>query len=161
MKPGRRQGIQYGALPWRLVGRQVQVLLITSRGTGRWVIPKGWPMRGLKAQDAAAMEASEEAGLVGLIEDHPIGSYHYAKLLKRGEPVDVQVIVFPFRVRYQADDWKEQGQRALEWRPYRQAAALVAEPALRRLIQDFGAARTPTLLARSLRTYRNWRLARA
>ncbi len=161
MKPGRRQGIQYAALPWRLVGRQVQVLLITSRGTGRWVIPKGWPIRGLKPQDAAAMEASEEAGLVGQIEDHPIGSYHYAKLLKRGDPVDVQVIVFPFRVRYQADDWKEQGQRSLEWRPYRQAAALVAEPALRRLIQDFGAARTPTLLARSLRTYRSWRLARA
>lgn len=161
MKPGRRQGIQYAALPWRLVGRQVQVLLITSRGTGRWVIPKGWPMLGLKPQDAAAMEASEEAGLVGQIEDHPIGSYHYAKLLKRGDPVDVQVIVFPFRVTYQADDWKEQGQRALEWRPYRQAAALVTEPALRRLIQDFGAARTPTLLARGLRTYRNWRLARA
>ena len=161
MKRAKTTGIQYAALPWRLVGRQVQVLLITSRGTGRWVIPKGWPMRGMKPQDAAAMEASEEAGLVGQIEDHPIGSYHYAKLLKRGEPVDVQVIVFPFRVRFQADDWKEQGQRRLEWRPYRAAAALVAEPALRRLIHDFGAARTPTLLARGLRTYRSWRLARA
>jgi 8-oxo-dGTP pyrophosphatase MutT (NUDIX family) len=161
MKPLRRTGIQYGALPWRIVGRQVQVLLITSRGTGRWVIPKGWPMRGLKAQHAAAIEASEEAGLVGQIDDHPIGSYHYVKELKRGMAADVQVIVFPFRVAYQADGWKEQGQRTFEWRPYRQAAQLVAEPALRRLIQDFGAARTPTLLARGLRTYRSWRLARA
>ena len=161
MKPLRRTGIQYAALPWRIVGRQVQVLLITSRGTGRWVIPKGWPMRGLKPRDAAAMEAAEEAGLVGEIEDHPIGSYHYVKELKRGEGVATQVIVFPFRVRYQADGWKEQGQRAFEWRPYRAAAQLVAEPALRHLILDFGAARTPTLLARGLRTYRNWRLARA
>lgn len=161
MKAGRRQGIQYAALPYRLVGRQVQILLITSRGTGRWVIPKGWPIRGLKPQDAAAMEASEEAGLVGAIEDHPIGSYHYAKLLKRAAPVDVQVIVFPFHVRYQADDWKEQGQRVFEWVRYQRAALMVAEPALRRLIIDFGTARTPTLLARSLRTYRTWRLARA
>jgi 8-oxo-dGTP pyrophosphatase MutT (NUDIX family) len=161
MKRAKTTGIQYGALPWRLVGRQVQVLLITSRGTGRWVIPKGWPMRGLKPQDAAAKEAAEEAGLVGEIEDRPIGSYHYLKVVKRGAAIDVQVFVFPFEVRYQADDWKEAGQRLFEWRPYRAAARLVAEPALRRLIADFGTARTPTLLARSLRTYRNWRLARA
>ena len=161
MKPTKTTGIQYAALPWRIVGRQVQLLLITSRGTGRWVIPKGWPMRGLKPQDAAAMEASEEAGLVGQIEAHPIGSYHYAKLLRPGREVDVQVIVFPFHVTYQADDWKEQGQRDFEWMPHRQAAQLVAEPALRRLILDFGAARTPTLLARGLRTYRSWRMARA
>ena len=62
------------------------------------MIPKGWPMRGLKPQDAAAIEASEEAGLVGQIEDHPIGSYHYVKQLKGGPTADVQVIVFPFRV---------------------------------------------------------------
>jgi 8-oxo-dGTP pyrophosphatase MutT (NUDIX family) len=161
MKPGRRQGIQYAALPYRIVGRQVQILLITSRGTGRWVIPKGWPMRGLKPQDAAAIEASEEAGLVGQIEDHPIGSYHYAKVLPRGPAADVQVIVFPFHVTYQADDWKEYGQRTFEWVRYQRAALMVAEPALRSLIIDFGVDRTPTLLARGLRTYRSWRQARA
>ena len=161
MKPAKTTGIQYAALPWRIVGRQVQVLLITSRGTGRWVIPKGWPMRGLKPQDAAAKEASEEAGLIGEIEDQPIGSYHYVKQLRPGRDIDVQVIVFPFRVTFQADGWKEQGQRSLEWIRCQRAALLVAEPALRRLIIDFGLARTPTLLARGLRTYRNWRLARA
>ncbi len=161
MKPVKTTGIQYAALPWRLVGRDVQVLLITSRGTGRWVIPKGWPIRGMKPQDAAALEASEEAGVVGEIDDAPIGSYHYVKQLKREQSISVQVIVFAFRVRYQADDWKEQGQRHAEWFRAQRAARLVAEPALRRLIADFGAARAPTLIARGIRTYRNWRLARA
>ena len=158
---GKIVGIQYAALPYRIEAGQVWILLITSRGTRRWVIPKGWPMNGLKPQDAAATEAAEEAGIVGEVEDTPVGSYRYDKRLKGDESTAVQVIVFPFRVAYQADGWKEQGQRTLEWRPYRQAAQLVAEPALRRLIQDFGAARTPTLLARGLRTYRSWRLARA
>ena len=83
------------------------------------------------------------------------------KQLRPGRDIDVQVIVFPFRVTFQADGWKEQGQRSLEWIRCQRAALLVAEPALRRLIIDFGLARTPTLLARGLRTYRNWRLARA
>jgi len=159
VKSVKRVGIQYAALPWRIAGRQVQVLLITSRGTQRWVIPKGWPIRGLKPADAAAVEAAEEAGIVGEIEERPIGSYDYLKQLPRGRAVDVQVIVFPFRVTYQAPDWKERHERNLEWRPYQKAAALVAEPALRRLIRDFGDARTPTLLAQGLWRYRTWRLA--
>jgi 8-oxo-dGTP pyrophosphatase MutT (NUDIX family) len=162
MKAARTVGIQYAALPYRLEGRRVMILLITSRATRRWVIPKGWPMHGLKPQDAAAMEAAEEAGVVGEIEGQPLGSYHYDKLLKPGRAVSVQVIVFPFRVSAQADAWKEQHQREVRWLPYQRAAAMVAEPALRRLIHDFGAARAPTLLARGLRTfrtYRSWRLA--
>jgi 8-oxo-dGTP pyrophosphatase MutT (NUDIX family) len=154
VKPVRRAGIQYAALPWRIVGRQVQVLLITSRGTGRWVIPKGWPMRGMKPQDAAAMEASEEAGLVGVVDDAPIGAYHYLKQFKNAPDLPVEVVVYPFEVRYQADDWKEQGQRQLEWRPYRQAALMVAEPALRRLIVEFGAGRSPGFLSRLRRSRR-------
>ncbi len=162
MRATRTVGIQYAALPYRIEGRRVMILLITSRATRRWVIPKGWPMRGLKPQDAAAMEAAEEAGVVGEIEGQPLGSFHYDKQLKPGRVVGVQVIVFPFRVTAQADAWKEQHQREARWFPYHRAASLVAEPALRRLLQDFGAARTPTLLARGLRTYRtyrSWRLA--
>jgi hypothetical protein len=67
------------------------------------------------------------------------------------------VIVFPFRVQDQILVWKEQGQRTLEWFGYRRAASLVAEPALRRLILEFGSARTASFLARSLRRYRSWR----
>ena len=157
MKRVKTPAVQYAALPWRVVGRQVQILLITSRGTQRWVIPKGWPMRGLKPQDAAATEAAEEAGIVGEVEDTPLGSYRYDKRLKGDDTSAVQVIVFPFRVQAQAEDWKEQGQRMFEWFRYQRAAALVAEPALRHIIRDFGADRSPGLLAQGLRSYRAWR----
>ncbi|HZZ90421.1 MAG TPA: NUDIX hydrolase [Caulobacteraceae bacterium] len=157
MKPTKLVGIQYAALPFRIRDRQVEVMLITSRGTQRWVIPKGWPMNGKRPQDAAETEAAEEAGVVGEIEERPLGSYHYQKGLKDDRSMDVQVIVFPLRVAFQAEDWKERHERRAEWFRYQRAAALVAEPALRHLIQDFGADRTPTLLAQSLRSYRAWR----
>jgi 8-oxo-dGTP pyrophosphatase MutT (NUDIX family) len=160
MKPARTTGIQYAALPYRIEARQVQVLLITSRGTRRWVIPKGWPMPGLKPQDAAALEAAEEAGVTGEIEAHPIGSYHYEKGLKDARTAAVQVIVFPLLVTGQADAWKEQKERTVRWFRAARAAPLVAEPALRRLILDFAAARAPGLLAQGLRTYRSWRATR-
>ena len=159
MKQVKIVGIQYAALPYRIEARQVWILLITSRGTQRWVIPKGWPMTGLKPQDATATEAAEEAGVVGEVEDKPIGSFRYDKRLKGETTTAVQVIVFPFKVQAQAEDWKEQGQRMFEWFRYQRAATLVAEPALRRLIRDFGAARSPGLLAQGLRGYRAWRVS--
>ena len=139
MKGARTTGIQYAALPYRFEGRQVRVLLITSRETHRWVIPKGWPMTGLKPQDAAAVEAAEEAGLIGEIEATPLGSYRYLKRLKGDDSIAVQVIVFPFLVEAQVESWKEQDQRSLQWFGYRTAASQVAEPSLRRLIREFGA----------------------
>jgi 8-oxo-dGTP pyrophosphatase MutT (NUDIX family) len=156
-KIARSVGIQYAALPYRIEAGQVRILLITSRGTRRWVIPKGWPMNGLKPNEAAAVEATEEAGVIGEIEAAPIGSYRYMKALKDAQEIAVQVIVFPLRVEGLEEDWKERGQRRSEWFRYQRAATLVAEPALSHLIQDFGAARTPGLLAQSWRAYRSWR----
>ena len=85
--------MQYGCLPWRRVGDAVEVMLITSRGTGRWVIPKGWPMVGVSGAESAAQEALEEAGVVGSTAN-AIGSYPYNKLLKTGEfrAVEVEVV---------------------------------------------------------------------
>jgi 8-oxo-dGTP pyrophosphatase MutT (NUDIX family) len=161
MSPAKAVGIQYAALPYRIERRQLQVLLITSRGTGRWVIPKGWPMSGLSPPDAAAVEAAEEAGLEGDIDPRPLGSFNYVKRLKGERTTAVQVIVFPFRVTGQAEVFKEQGERHAAWFRYQKAAALVAEPALRGLIRSFGASHTPTLLAQGLVRYRAWRQARA
>ena len=161
MKPFKVTGIQYAALPYRFEGRQVRVLLITSRGTGRWVIPKGWPMDGLKPQEAAATEAAEEAGLVGEITAKPLGSYHYPKQMKNGQTRAVQVIVFPFRVEDQAPAFKEQGQRTARWCRWQEAAGLVAEPSLRRLIRDFGLAHSPNPMIQGLRRYWAWRFGGA
>ncbi|MGH7023559.1 MAG: NUDIX hydrolase [Caulobacteraceae bacterium] len=158
MKAAKSVGIQYAALPFRIEAGHVQILLITSRTTHRWVIPKGWPIRGLKPQEAAAVEAAEEAGVVGEVVGPPIGSYKYMKQLKDERTAAVQVIVFPFLAQAHSEAWKEQGQRIFRWFRYRKAASLVAEPGLRRLIRDLGVAHSPGLLARGLRTYQSWRM---
>src|SRR5262245_20966091 len=98
--------LQFAALPWRIddSGRR-QVLLLTSRETHRWVIPKGWPIKGRKPAEVAAQEAYEEAGLIGvLIGKRPIGNYFYEKRLRSGA-VLCEVEVFLFRVERQLDDW--------------------------------------------------------
>ena len=84
-------------------------MLITSRDTGRWVIPKGWPAEREAAWDCAAREAREEAGLVGEIQKRPVGSYHYKKLLDSGLPVWCTVEVFALAVTDRLESWPEQG----------------------------------------------------
>ena len=126
MKAVKLTGIQYAALPYRIHGRQVQVMLITSRGTGRWVIPKGWPMDGLAPRETAVAEAAEEAGILGEIVDRPIGSYRYIKHLKGAQSMAIQVIVFPLLVEGQTLAFKEQGQRRSRWFRYQEAASRVA-----------------------------------
>jgi len=157
MKPVRLVGIQYAALPYRVRGGKLSILLISSRRTRRWIVPKGWPMEGRMPYEAAAVEAHEEAGIEGEIAVHPLGSYRYLKEVKDGQELAVQVLVFPLAVERQAEAFKEKGQRVAAWFRYRHAASLVAEPALRRLILEFGDARSTNLLVRGLRRYRAWR----
>lgn len=151
MKPKKAVGIQYAALPWRQAGRHVEILLITSRETRRWVLPKGWPMKGKAPHEAAAKEAAEEAGLAGEVDAAPVGSYRYLKREKGGESLPVQVIVFPLQVASQLDHWKEKDQRQFAWFGWRKAASLVVEPNLKRLICEFGATRSRGALAGATR----------
>jgi 8-oxo-dGTP pyrophosphatase MutT (NUDIX family) len=128
--------IQYACLPFRERGDgSIEVMLITSRGTRRWVIPKGWPMKGRKPHVSAAREALEEAGLVGEVGKAPIGSYRYSKRLKSGEVVPCQVEVFPLEVKSQRKRWPEKGQRSLRWFHPAEAAAAVGEPELKDIIR--------------------------
>ena len=107
---------QFAALPYRrLPDFTLEVMLITSRDTGRWVIPKGWPAEREAAWDSAAREAREEAGLVGQIQKRPIGSYHYMKQFDDGFPVWCTVEVFPLEVVERLESWPEQGERATRW----------------------------------------------
>jgi 8-oxo-dGTP pyrophosphatase MutT (NUDIX family) len=132
---------QYGALPWRMCDDGVEILLVTSRDTRRWVIPKGWPMKGRKPHIAAAIEARQEAGLRGKIEKIPLGAYEYEKRLKNSVSVTCRVEVFPLLALKQRKSWPEKNQRAAHWFPAAIAAEQVDEPELRAIIRAFGDSR--------------------
>lgn len=136
----KRQGveptIQYAALPWRS-GKTLEVMLITSRETRRWVIPKGWPMKGRKSHATAALEALQEAGILGKIEKAALDAYHYQKRLRNGATLLCRVDVFPLRVARQRKNWPEKHQRTTKWFPCSKAARLVDEPKLTKLIKGF------------------------
>jgi len=85
---------QYAALPVMGSGDRVQVLLVTSRGTGRWIIPKGHPEKKMKPSEVAAMEAFEEGGVSGTVGKVPLGHYQSAKRLASGTVVPCEVTVF-------------------------------------------------------------------
>lgn len=133
--------LQYAALPWRIDEENgVEILLATSRDTKRWVVPKGWPMKGRKPHIVAAIEAMQEAGLHGKIEKTKLGDFEYEKRLKGGSAVDCRVEVFSLRVERQRRKWPEKGQRVTYWFPYKVAAQQVDEPQLREIILTFGEA---------------------
>lgn len=132
---------QCGALPWRVGEDGVEILLVTSRDTRRWVIPKGWPMKGRKPHIAAAIEARQEAGLLGKIEKIALGAYEYEKRLKNSASVTCRVDVFPLLALKQKKSWPEKNQRAAHWFPVALAAEQVDEPELRAIIRAFGDSR--------------------
>lgn len=130
---------QYGALCYRLKKKptSVQVLLITSRDTGRWVIPKGWPMDGKSAPAAAAREAWEEAGVKGTVGEESVGTYHYLKGMPEGLKVDCRVRVFPLAVDDICKNFPEKGERRAEWVDCTEAASRVHEPGLKAILIAF------------------------
>lgn len=105
-------------------------MLITSRETRRWVVPKGWPEKKLRPRGVAANEAFEEAGLVGTIHKKPIGTFHYYKVLASGKRVPCAVDAFLFEVEQELEDWPEKGQRERRWVSPSEAALMVAEGGL-------------------------------
>ena len=111
-----------------------QVLLVTSRGTGRWIVPKGWPMPGRTLAGAAMQEAWEEAGVKGRIVQAEIGRYHYDKEQERGFAIPVEVRVFPLYVDVLNDSFPERGERKRRWFPPHEAARMVAEAGLKRIL---------------------------
>lgn len=125
---------QHAALCWRHHGDGVEVLLVTSRDTGRWVLPKGWPIDGLTGPATAAQEAWEEAGVKGTVGDARLGVYGYRKVLGPHAEVPCQVSVFGLKVGGLAARFPERGQRQRKWFSAAKAARRVAEPELRALL---------------------------
>ena len=129
---------QFGALPWRIDPEKgLQILLITSRDTGRWVIPRGNPMTRLKGHETAAREAHEEAGLDGIVSPSPIGRYAYEKRRQAGDSVPATVTVYPLEVTRQHHSWPERHERTSRWFEPDKAAFVVDEPELKALILAF------------------------
>jgi 8-oxo-dGTP pyrophosphatase MutT (NUDIX family) len=134
----REPRAQFAALPWRRnADGEVEVLLITSRETRRWVIPKGWPIKAMSSAKSAAQEAFEEAGVVGKVAKAPLGTYAYGKRLKNGRLQHVRVAVFPLLVESETSDFPERGQREMLWLPPAEAAKRVDEPELMVLLATF------------------------
>ena len=127
---------QYAALPWRKP-QGIEILLITSRETMRWVIPKGWPMKGHAAAESAAQEAYEEAGVRGQMTARAIGHYDYSKRMRGGAKKRFRVDVFAIEVTEVLDLWPEANERTRQWLSPHEAAAKVNEPELAALIRTF------------------------
>ncbi|MCF6369737.1 NUDIX hydrolase [Rhizobium halophilum] len=130
---------QYAALCYRMKKKQgeIEVLLLTSRDTGRWVIPKGWPMPAKKAHAVAEREAYEEAGVKGKVEKEPLGYYHYNKALRTGLKIPVRVQVHVLEVQEMLKNFPEKGSRRLDWVSTQEAAKRVNEPELKALFEVF------------------------
>jgi 8-oxo-dGTP pyrophosphatase MutT (NUDIX family) len=142
---------QFGAIPFAVApDGGLLVFLVTSRGSGRWTIPKGNPIAGKKPHRAAAIEALEEGGLVGRVSKKPLGSYTFWK--RRTDYFELATVtVFPLQVTGRKARWKESGLRRVEAFPVMRAAELVVESGLAELIGS---------LSHEPRLHRGKRLAR-
>ena len=138
----REHGKQVAALCWR-TRPVLEVLLITSLNSKRWILPKGWPEPDLSLAESAAHEAFEEAGVTGKLDQRAIGTYHYLKEKKDGSGLPCSVDVFVLAVTKQLQDWPEKGARTLAWMPIDQAIRQVGELGLRPILKDFRKAQAP------------------
>ncbi|MET3897971.1 8-oxo-dGTP pyrophosphatase MutT (NUDIX family) [Devosia sp. UYZn731] len=122
---------QVAALPWRLnANGELEILLVTSRISRHWLLPKGWPMDGKSNAQAARQEAFEEAGIEGRISKSRLAKFAYRRIEPDGSTSPCVVSVFALRVSHQLDDWPEQHQRDRQWFALDAAAAVVFVPSL-------------------------------
>jgi 8-oxo-dGTP pyrophosphatase MutT (NUDIX family) len=130
---------QYGVIPFRPgADGEIEILLITSRETRRWVVPRGNPIAGLTPADSAAQEAFEEAGISGEVRTDLLGRYRYEKRRASGAVDEAEVELFAMRVSEVLDEWPERAERERRWFAWRDAATAVAEADLAALIEALG-----------------------
>ncbi|MBT5415073.1 MAG: NUDIX hydrolase [Rhodospirillaceae bacterium] len=125
---------QVAALPFIDIGSRIEVLLVTSRRSGNWIVPKGWPSGALSMPQAAAREAEEEAGVLGEIHPEPLGTYRYTKRMAGGYQIACEVYVYPLAVTLHRTDWQEKADRTMRWVDLPDAPGLVVEKGLMRLL---------------------------
>jgi len=128
---------QFAALCWRVRKEKVQILLITSRRRKRWIVPKGWPMDGKTPAQCAAIEAWEEAGVVGKESDACIGVYSYARIREGEENLPCLAMLYPVKVKSLKNKFPEAKDRRRKWVSRKKAAKMVSERELGKLISGF------------------------
>lgn len=135
----RPKRVQVAALCFRrLKEGKKQILLITSRHQGRWILPKGWPIDGLDGAGAAMQEAFEEAGVVkGKVANKAIGTFDYVKRLDTGGNATCEAQVYPIEVSETTDEFPESEERKQTWVSAKKAAEMVQEPQLQELLRNF------------------------
>jgi len=133
---------QFGALCYRIKNEKVQILLVTSRGRKRWIVPKGWPINKSTPAETAAREAFEEAGVDGKVREVCLGIYSYTKN-HAGDDLPCVVAIFPLKVQQIHDSYPEKLQRKRKWFSQKKASAIVESPELGQMIKGFN----PQLIA--------------
>ena len=128
---------QVASLPLISLDGRIRILLVTSRRRGRWILPKGWPKKGLSLADTAVLEAREEAGVVGIAHAEPVGSYKYEKRMEAGYRVWCHVFVYPILVQAHLVDWPERALRTVKWVSVDKAATLLDDDDLADLVADW------------------------
>ena len=131
---------QFGALCYCIRDGKVRILMVTSRGTGRWILPKGWPVAGASPPEAALMEAWEEAGVQGHVTGDCLGIYTYLKAQNRPDELPCVVAMFPIEVERLKRKYPEAAQRKRKWFSQGKAASLIDEPELAQMVRHFAPA---------------------
>ena len=129
---------QFAALCYRVKDDKLRFLLITSRRSGRWIVPKGWPMDGETPMDAAATEAYEEAGVRGKVQPRPVGVFSYYRV-KSSNELPCIAVVYPLKVKKVLSRWPERKERERKWVSRKKAMAMIDDPDLRAIIERFEA----------------------
>ena len=133
---------QFGVVPFRIKDDKLEILVITARDNGRWVLPKGWPMDGATPAEAAAAEAYEEAGVEGRMLPTVLGLYSYRKAVN-GDDLPIAVTMFAMRVDKVLKSWPEKAQRKRRWVSRKKAVALLKEPDLAQIVRAFDPGTAP------------------
>jgi 8-oxo-dGTP pyrophosphatase MutT (NUDIX family) len=128
---------QFGALCYRVQKDKVQVLLVTSRGSKRWISPKGWPIDGATPAETAQREAFEEAGAEGKVAGNCLGIYSYTKLMEDEDDLPCVVALFAIKVKKLHRSYPEKDQRERRWFSLKKAALVVDEPELSQIVKNF------------------------
>ena len=131
---------QAGALAWREQNGEIEVVIVTSRRTGRWVFPKGGIDPGMTEAMTAANELQEEAGVIGVPDEVPIGTYRTAKIRP---PLiwTVEIALYPIRITEVLTEWLESGKRERRFVTMDEAEQLLSEPEMAALARSFVTAR--------------------